>query len=473
MKNKEFLQSLSKSYKSRSFKAGSYSIFAGLVVIAIAVAINLIMSTLPVSLTQRDVSNQKLYTISEQTEQIVKGLSQDITVYWLVQPGSEDITVEKLLDNYKDLSDKIKVKHIDPVEQPNFATKYTTEDIYNNTLIVDNGTRSKVLGYYDIFQYDYSNSAYGYSNDYEVSFAGESVLTSAIDYVTNSELPTAYCLTGHGEASLPDSIIKEIENENFLLNKELNLLSIETLPEDCDLLIINAPQTDISTDDKNKLMTYLQNGGKLLLVTGLYENGEIQTNLEALMSSYGVTQEDGIVIEGDENYTVWNYNYYLLPDLNPTSEITAPLADGNYRVLVPVAKGLNIASDVREGLTVTGLLTTSESSFVKPEGWGITSYEKAEGDLPGPFYVAVTAEEGDSKIVMISSANMLDDETNSSVSGANHDFFLNAMGWLSGDTNSISIRAKSLSNATLVVTSGESASMSLVIVALIPLALIA
>jgi ABC-type uncharacterized transport system involved in gliding motility auxiliary subunit len=88
-------------------------------VVAIAVAINLVMSTLPVSLTQIDVSNQKLFTLSEQTKQIVKGLNQGITVYWLVQPGSEDVTVEKLLDNYKDLSDKIKVKHIDPVEQPN------------------------------------------------------------------------------------------------------------------------------------------------------------------------------------------------------------------------------------------------------------------------------------------------------------------------------------------------------------------
>jgi ABC-2 type transport system permease protein len=234
---KNFILNLKKSYGSRSFKAGSYSIFAGLIVVAIAVAINLIMSTLPVSITQRDLSNEKLFTISQQTRQIVAGLSEDVTIYWLVQPGSEDLTIEKLLDNYRDLSKHITVRHIDPVEQPNFAAKYTSEQIYNNTLIVDNGTRSKVLGYYDIFQYSANDY---YSDSYEVSFAGESVLTSALDYVTNSELPVAYCLTGHGEAALPDSLVKEIKNENFILNKELSLLSLQALPEDCDLLIINA-----------------------------------------------------------------------------------------------------------------------------------------------------------------------------------------------------------------------------------------
>lgn len=465
---KNFIINLKKSYGSRSFKAGSYSIFAGLIVVAIAVAINLIMTTLPVSITQRDLSNEKLYTISQQTRQIVSGLREDVTIYWLVQPGAEDLTIEKLLDNYRDLSKHITVRHIDPVEQPNFAAKYTSEQIYNNTLIVDNGRRSKVLGYYDIYQYSGSY----YSDSYDVSFAGESALTSALDYVTNSELPVAYCLSGHGEAALPDSLVKKIKDDNFILNNELSLLSLQALPEDCELLIINAAQTDISAEDKDKIMAYLQGGGKLLLVTGLFENGETQTNLEELMAYYGVSQAEGIVIEGDENYTVWNFNYYLLPDLDTISEITAPLAEGGYRVLVPVARGLNISPNLREGLEVRGLLTTSKSSFAKPEGWSISSYDKAEGDIDGPFELAVAVTEGETGIVIISSANMLDDGTNSTVSGANHDFFLNAMGWLSGEENSISIRAKSLREPTLVVTSGESTRMSLIIVVLLPLLLL-
>jgi ABC-2 type transport system permease protein len=141
-------------------------------------------------------------------------------------------------------------------------------------------------------------------------------------------------------------------------------------------------------------------------------------------------------------------------------------------VLVPVARGLNISPNLREGLEVRGLLTTSKSSFAKPEGWSISSYDKAEGDIDGPFELAVAVTEGETGIVIISSANMLDDGTNSTVSGANHDFFLNAMGWLSGEENSISIRAKSLREPTLVVTSGESTRMSLIIVVLLPLLLL-
>jgi hypothetical protein len=35
------------------------------------------------------------------------------------------------------------------------------------------------------------------------------------------------------------------------------------------------------------------------------------------MALLRVTQAEGIVIEGDENYTVWNYNYYRCPTLTP------------------------------------------------------------------------------------------------------------------------------------------------------------
>jgi ABC-2 type transport system permease protein len=193
-----------KSLRTRAFRAGAYSVFAGLLVAAIAVALNLIVSALPSSVTQMDVTASGLYTVSEQTRQIVSGLTKDVAIYWLVQPTTEEGALERLLENYKELSPRVSVKKIDPVEFPNFAAEYTDEKIYNNTLIVVCGGRNRVLGYYDIFKYDYQSDYYGASGyGYDVSFAGEEALTSALDYVTSEDLPVAYALSGHGEAKLP------------------------------------------------------------------------------------------------------------------------------------------------------------------------------------------------------------------------------------------------------------------------------
>jgi len=458
-----------KSLRTRAFRAGAYSVFAGLLVAAIAVALNLIVSALPSSVTQRDVTASGLYTVSEQTRQIVSGLTKDVAIYWLVQPTTEEGALERLLENYKELSPRVSVKKIDPVEFPNFAAEYTDEKIYNNTLIVVCGGRNRVLGYYDIFKYDYQSDYYGASGyGYDVSFAGEEALTSALDYVTSEDLPVAYALSGHGEAKLPDSLASLIEGENYELKKELSLLSLESVPEDCDLLIINAPQSDLSGDDADKLSAYLKGGGKLMLVTGLYENGAKLANLEGIASYYGVSEEEGIVIEGDPDYTIWNYNYYLLPDLDATHEITAPLAEAGYRALLPVARGLTVSVSLREGLRVTKLLTPSESSFVKPEGLAITSYDKEEGDKDGPFALAVAISEGDTRIVWLSSAMALDESTDSSVSGANYDLFVNSLGWLAGKRGGVSIRAKSLEEARLTVASGEAARMSVIMIGVLP-----
>ncbi len=126
---------------------------------------------------------------------------------------------------------------------------------------------------------------------------------------------------------------------------------------------------------------------------------------------------------------------------------------------------------------MTELLTTSDASYAKPAGLDITTYDRERGDVSGPFAlaVAVTAGEGDgeARIVWLSSSLALDDDINTSVSGANYDFFMNSLGWLAGQAESVSIRAKSMEEARLTVPSGAAARMSLIIVGALPLGLLA
>lgn len=79
--------------------------------------------------------------------------------------------------------------------------QYTEGTIYNNSLVVECGDRNTYISYTVIYECDYSD--YYTTGSYSESFAGESALTSAIDYVTNEDLPKLYALTATVRASSP------------------------------------------------------------------------------------------------------------------------------------------------------------------------------------------------------------------------------------------------------------------------------
>lgn len=459
--------------KARAFRVGGYSVLATALVLAIVIAVNIFAGALPEKTMQLDVTSGQLFTISEQTENLLARLEDEVTVYWVVQAGQEDETLGKLLDRYAALGDKLTVEKKDPDVYPTLIRQYT-DSVSNNSLIVVCGDRSRYVDYYEIYVYDYSSYYYDYS--YDVSFAGESALTSAIDYVTNDELPKLYVLTGHGEDAVASSFQSALEQEN-IETEELSLLTLEDVPEDADALLIYAPKSDISAEEKDILLTYLQAGGRLLLITDPPEDGALE-NLSELMAYYGVRAQDGIVIEGNQNHYAWGTPYYLVPNIE-SHDITAPLIDGGYYILLPIAQGLTVSDDLREGVSVTELLTTSASAFSKTSGYAMSTYEKEADDIDGPFALAAAVtetleDESETQIVWVSSASLLDEQTNMQVSGGNQDLFLNAVSWLCGETESgVSIHAKSLSYDYLTMSSGTASMLSVLIVGIIPLGYLA
>lgn len=455
------------SLKSRSFRAGGYSVAAAVLVLSIAVAANLFINALPTSYTKLDNTSAQLFTVSQQTERLLAGLEDDIDIYWIVQSGQEDAALETLLQRYSSMSSRIKLIKKDPDVYPAFAQQYTSGTIYNNSLVIQCGERYRYVDISSIYEYDYSSyNSYGY----DVSFNGESAVTSAIDYVTREDMPKLYTLTGHGETELSGNFTAAVENGNFELEK-LSLLTVEAVPEDADALLICAPQSDLSQEETKLIQAYLQAGGHMILISDPPQ-GEALENLESLMASYGVSAAEGIVIEGDQSRYAYGSPHYLLPNIS-SHDITSPLASGGYYVLLPIAQGLTVSEELPEGVSVSKLLTTSNSAFSKPAGYSMTSYEKEKGDIDGPFSlaVAITASTGETeaKIVWVSSAALIDDASNARVAGGNQDMFVNCISWMCGQEESISIRAKTLSSDYLTIPSSSASMLSFVIIAILPL----
>ena len=117
----------------------------------------------------------------------------------------------------------------------------------------------------------------------------------------NEEQPKLYLVEGHGEADLPSTFAEQVEKDN-IETESLSLLHTETIPEDADCLMIYAPESDISEDERDLLAEYVSGGGKLLVIAGPTREDGILENLYSLLSDYGVEPAEGIVVESDSNY---------------------------------------------------------------------------------------------------------------------------------------------------------------------------
>lgn len=402
------------------------SVLTALVLVAV-ILVNLMVGKLPSKYTQWDMSQNGLYSIGDTTKDLLAGLEQDVTFYYLAQSGYESENVVTFLDRYTQESKHLSWEQKDPAVYPTFAQQYGAETASEGSIIMVSGDRSKVIDSNDLYTYDYSN--YYTTGTYDVLFDGEQQLT------------------GEQESALNMQNIELVD---------LSLVSAESIPEDAAAVLIAGPTVDYTTEDVQLLRDYLSSGGKLIFLS---DSSASTPNLNALMAEYGLSKLDGLVVEGNSSYHARGFNYYLLPEIE-SHEATSGLA--NLYVMLPYAQAIQTSE--LENVTVDSLLTTSSSAYNKAAGYDMATTDKEEGDQGGPFDLAVAAtrteneDEGiESQVIWVSSVALLDQNVNASVGGGNDQFLLGCVSWLSGQDSSILIAAKSLSSDTLTVSAGDAA----------------
>ena len=450
---------------TRTARVGGYSFVLSLVVLAILIAVNVLAGQLPSSWTQFDISAAQLYSLTADTKAVVTNLDQDVTIYWISQAGKEDTVIQKLLDRYGELSDHLTMVRKDPDVYPTFAQQYTDEAVTNNSLVVECGDKSRYISYEDIYQVD--TGSYYTTGSVSQSFDGEGQITSAIDYVVSTDLPQVYLLGGHGEAALSQTFSDELERSNYETVADFSLLNVDAVPEDCDVLLINAPTSDLAEEEVTLLRDYLAAGGKVLVLSGPQQDTTLP-NLQSLLGDYGVTVAEGVVVDNNRDHYAFTAPYVLMPDIQ-SSDITAPLLEGDYHVIVPIAAGLTVGDS--GDATVTALLQTSDEAFSKAAGYAMTTYDKEDGDIDGPFTLAVSVEDPScGSLVWVASDYLLDDLYNSYSSGANLDFVMNSFSWMIGDPDAVSIRSKSLDYNYLTISSSSATWLKVCMIGIVPLA---
>ena len=398
-------------------------------VVAIAVVANLVVGQLPSNLTERDLTDNSLYTVSDTSVEYLAELNTPVEVVVMARESDVDERITKFLHNYAALSDQITLTFIDPVEHPSALEEYDTSA--NTVVVLSSETgKQRAISFDDMLVPDYM-SYYYYGTVSYTEFDADGQMTSAVDYVTSENSHVIYLAENHGEQSLGSSVTDAIDKAN-LSTDTVSLLLDGGVPEDCSLLLFNQPSTDLSADEVELVEDYLEQGGQVMILL----NRTDLSNFNQILSDYGLTMAQGYI--GDAaNYYVQYGSFYFSGTLSSSNEITSGF-DSDDLSLLYGAHGMTESTPIRDTIEVDAFLTTTEQG-----------YSDATGETGTYILGAVATEEIDdettARLTVFTTESVVDDEIITyNPSMINLDLFVNALTAGFEDISSISIPAKSL-----------------------------
>lgn len=416
-------------------RLGAYSVMNLLVAAVITIAVNLLLNYVPDRYTSIDVTVNKMFTLTEDTVQMLAGLNQDVTIYVLADESSKDSDLDKTLQQFKGYSGHIKVEYINPVANPRFYYNYTEIQPSNNSLIVTGPNDNVVVDYNDIYAYEFNYATY--QNEI-TGYDGEGQIISAVMRAASGDIPKFYMIAGHNELAFDERFTMALDKENVVY-ESLGLYTVEEIPEDADGIILNAPTSDYSADDVEKICAYLDKGGNALIIPTW--TTESMTNFEQILAYYGVSVVEGMIVENDPDRYYQN-PYWLFPYIESV-DITGQI--GNGAVFAPYSRGL--AYDEESDVFYQPFLTTSGEAYSKVSFSDSEDYDKSSDDVDGPFVIGMKAEKdvpegGTSQAVILATEQMLTANADDVVPGYNVKLFGGIISSLAERESSVSVPVK-------------------------------
>ncbi|MBA6326509.1 GldG family protein [Colwellia sp. MB02u-6] len=203
--------------------------------------------------TRWDVTASQQHTLTKNTIEFIRTLKEkvELTAFYVGLPPKY---LQDLFKEYERLSaGLISTQIIDPIENISFAAKFGN---------VVSGAERKVI----------VQSIHGRKDvDFSDDALTEEKLTNAIARAS-SPPRQLYFLTGHGEYSLANtdnvglSTFKQLLAENNMDSKPLMLGITQSIPADCDVLVIAGARTELTTQEDKLIIEYLTAGGDALFL---------------------------------------------------------------------------------------------------------------------------------------------------------------------------------------------------------------
>jgi ABC-type uncharacterized transport system involved in gliding motility auxiliary subunit len=419
----------------RAARYGANAALYSVAFIGILVAINYLST---VYHRRIDLTEEKVFSLSPQSIQIVKSLDKPLKLYGFFEAGQSE-TARNLYDNYTYASHQVSGELVDPDQHPELAEKYKVT-VMGTTHIQYGGDEGQGTNITDLT---------------------EEAITNAILKVTRSGKKEIYFTEGHGEADTGDensqgglgALRKALEGEGFEVKKVL-LASVPSVPDDCSLLVLAGPQKALAPHEFDEITDYVHKKGKVMaMLRPIPPNSDLdESGLVKLVGDWGVKAGNDIVVDQV-------VRLFAGPTLGLTPLVesygTHPITRNfTQRTVFPMTRSVEPDDTAKAGLTVTALAKTSETSWAETDLKELFEHQTAQldaNDRRGPITVcdAVEADlkalklgDGQARLVIFGDTDFADNQYINQF--YNRDFMINAADWLTGEENQISIRPREL-----------------------------
>ncbi|MGN0592428.1 MAG: Gldg family protein [Ruminococcus sp.] len=458
--------------KIRNTKNKIFTSFAWIIailILVIAIIINIVVAKLDFNI---DVSVQKLFSLSETSEEYLDELdSQDVRVdmYLLMDMNelADDSSTRSLyraLVEYDD-HDCVNLIDFDPNENEDLLEEINPDGIYSlaigDILLVCGDNKRHIAGN-SMYNTNYYYDTSGNVTESEELFAGENIITSGLKAVVDGYLPTVYFLTGHGEKEMNSSyasLSSLMKSKNYQA-KTLNLSDVEAVPEDAEIIILAAPTTDITKQEKDKLSDFLDEGGNLSIMLSPNGGAFDYDNLQQLLNSFCLEIDYDYVRETDSSYHVSGDDTTIqctIVEQDESSELYADiqsLIDSEFITYMPQSRSFNVdTNNPNIQSVVTGTLLSSSAAAVgEPYGgtYDMDPLEDAE------LALAVYSEDksrNHAKVVLFGNAEFIDDTHIEDVSYmSSYYVYLSTITWMANQNLDMGIGDKSAATDYLSLT---------------------
>lgn len=383
-----------------------------------------------------NVTQEKLYSLSDQTIKVLKGLDKDVDILaFFKEVGPDRKEFQDLINGYIRRTGRIKVRFVDPDKDPGVAKKYGISE-YGAVVLIsgDQNVKAKLA---DLVSGGIVDNA-------------EEEVTNAIIKLSKNIRETVYFLAGHGERDIQNDSESEgfgrlrhaLENESYGV-KELVLLKELGVPKENSILVVAGSKKPLAQKEIEVIKRYLDDGGKGVFMIEP-RSGE---DLVSLLKDYGFNIKNDIIIDPSSKLAGGGDVAPIVAEY-PPHEITPGF---KFATLFPYSRSVDIIKSDNARTTV--IAKTSQYS------WGETNFplfdqgtaQKDPGDESGPLGIAAVSEIGEkTKIAVFGNVNFVSNRF-FDFSG-NSDFFLNTITWLTGDERLISIRPKAAKESNLTLT---------------------
>ena len=466
---------------SRARSLRIFSIGSVAVVCALLLVVNIFLDTIAGDKLTWDLTDTKAYSIGEISKEFVSQLDKDVKIVGMFEltQANEDRYSEfvPLLADYEEESDgRISVRYVDPIKfpsillelDPNETLKLDVKDISGN-FIVTSGDKVKLINLMDCYTFD--EQIYYQTGQYvPISNNVESTFTGIISMVTSEVETNVYFTNNHGET--PHVQFSNLLTNNGFSVADLSTISLEAIPDDCALLIINNPQADLFKEDIPLITSYISNGGNVMVVSDFSMAGQDLTNLNEVLHYVNINLTNSRICENSPSYRIYATNGYQ-SFLVPAGQF-AQLASSGNPIYASSMRGIDIFYNPKSYIEPEAMFTTSVNAVLEENGDPTNA--GVAGTQCAAMYSLFSGGKAPGEVVVFGSSDFISDDFigNQTASNPNTEYFRKIALLLIGDTMGVQVPVKEFVNFNFknIPSASVQSGWSIVLVAAMPLSFI-